>query len=127
MRRKERTRRRRRTFKGHVLDEADGDVALARELDKVPHFGIVDPPDDDNVDLCPEPWESLGDVERVHDGVEASPSRHELVLEGVERVEREVEVGQAGGDELREFALEGDAVRGQSAGWITSPPAQSRR
>lgn len=32
-----------RAFKGHVLDETDGDVAVPRQLDKRGNFMIVQP------------------------------------------------------------------------------------
>jgi len=95
----------------HVLDEPDlGAVPLA-ERDQVGDLVVVEPPDDDRVELdALEPGATRGRDPRQHVRVPAAPG--ELLHPfGTQRVEAHGDAPQPGGFEGRGEALEQHAVR----------------
>src|SRR5690606_17557607 len=98
---------------GHPLDEPDGDAPLAAEGGQVDDLVVVDAPHDDDVDL----HRGQAGLER---GVDALEHVVELVAPGQldepvppQRVERDVDPPQAGGDQVAGDRPERGAVGGQ--------------
>jgi hypothetical protein len=100
--------------KGHVLNEAHLNVLFAAELDKGNHLALVQAAHDDAVDLELEVGTESVHVENalngLHDGVEALAPRHDLELEGIQRVQAEVDAREPGLDHGVQFAVQRYAV-----------------
>ncbi|KAJ8609426.1 hypothetical protein MRB53_039097 [Persea americana] len=81
--------------KGHVLDEAHLQVLLAGGVDEAQDLLVVDAAHGDAVDLQPHagaPGVHLLDArDALHDGVEAIAARQQRELQGIQRVEADVD------------------------------------
>ena len=99
--------------KRHVLDEADLDRVVAREVDKVDHLVVVDAAHDDHVELDAGDPEALGRLQGPQHGAEAllGAPREQRELGGYQRVEGEVERGEAVLRHEGQFAVQREAVR----------------
>ena len=75
------------------FDKPDGDGFILGEAHKIDHIVcVVEPFDDHNVDLDALHTERKGSLYTVQDSFVTSSSSHELKLERIERVERDVEM-----------------------------------
>ena len=102
----------------HVLDETDFDILIARQVHKRQDLVVIQAAHDNAVDLqldaCADLVQFLHTVDALHDGIEALAAGEKLELEGIERVEADVDAGETRFHHGIELAPQADAVGGES-------------
>src|SRR5260221_6215565 len=85
----------------HEFDEAHDYTAVAGEGGEGFHFVFVEAADEDGVDFCGAERRILGGVDSAHHGVIGAGTGDFFKLDGIERIEADVDAVQAGGDQGR--------------------------